>query len=105
MNGVTRVPTGESSDDLRRIRFRRSKSDRLDPSALSRQSKIALLAFQACGTREAACAFMNDMHAALGGRPIEIAGQSEVGFASVRAALPALQVGSSASGSADPRFE
>lgn len=54
---------------------------------LARQSKIAVLAFNVFNSREAARAFINDEHAALGGRPIEIAGGSEAGFATVREAL------------------
>jgi len=88
MSGVTHILAGASSEEVKRVRFRRSAAGGPDPNVLSRQSRIALMAFQACGTREAACSFMNDIHPTLGGRPIEIAGGSEAGFASVRAALP-----------------
>lgn len=87
MSGITRVSAGESSDDIRRVKFRRSASTRLDSATLARQSKIALIAFQTWETREAARGFMNDIHPILGGRPIEIAGASDTGFASVQAAL------------------
>ena len=87
MSGITRVAAGESSDAVPRARFKRVAKIRPEPAVLARQSAISLLAFHAFDSRDAARAFINENHGALGGRPIEIAGQSDAGFAAVKALL------------------
>ncbi|QDZ09239.1 DUF2384 domain-containing protein [Sphingomonas panacisoli] len=87
VSGITLVPAGECGNGVTRLRFRRSAARRLEPGVLARQSAIALLAFRAFDSREAARSFINDENAALGGRPIEIAGSSQVGFTVVSEAL------------------
>lgn len=87
LDGITRVPVGESSDTVTRLRFRRSAGAKPAPDVVERQTKMALIAFQAFGSKDAARSFLNGEHDQLGGRPIEIAGRDEAGFDSVRAAL------------------
>jgi uncharacterized protein (DUF2384 family) len=59
-------------------RFRpRSSSPRLATDAAERQGRVARLAWVAFGGRDDAVAFLNDYHSDLGGRPIDLAVDSE----------------------------
>ncbi|MBN8816698.1 MAG: DUF2384 domain-containing protein [Sphingomonas sp.] len=88
MSGITRLATGQSSENVTRLRFRRSVVNRPGEGALARQTQIALLAFQAFDDRNAARQFLNERSAEIDGRPIDLAGESDAGFATVRAMLP-----------------
>lgn len=88
MDGITRIAAGEASDKVARMRFRQSANGRPDTEVIARQSRIALLAFQAFGSREAAREFLNTEDARLGGRPLEIVGCDDAGFDAISAALP-----------------
>lgn len=68
------------------MRFRRSNAQRLAPDQAKRQGDITQLAFLLLG-RDAAIAFLNTEHAALGGRPLDIAMASDEGRNAVEAEL------------------
>lgn len=69
--------------------FRKSrKAPSLSREASVRQGKVVQLAQAALGSVEAVRAFLNTHHEALGGRPIDIAVESDAGLAAVEAALP-----------------
>lgn len=87
MDGITRIAFGDSSDTVTRLHFRRSIGNKPVPDVIGRQARMALIAFQTFGSRDAARSFMNCEHAQLGGRPIEIAGRDAAGYEAVRAAL------------------
>jgi len=87
MDAITRIPMGAASDKLPRLRFRRSSGNRPAQDVIDRQSRMALLAFQAFGSRDAARDFLNADHGRLGGKPIEIAGRDDAGYETVRTAL------------------
>jgi uncharacterized protein (DUF2384 family) len=59
-----------------------------------RQGKAVRAAQAALGSVEAVRAFLNSHHAALGGRPIDIAVASEAGLIAVETAIPAAGKGS-----------
>ncbi|WP_338028041.1 MbcA/ParS/Xre antitoxin family protein [Croceibacterium selenioxidans] len=68
-------------------RFRSSTATpRLEREAAVRQGHIARLAFQVLG-KDRAIAFLNTEHAALGGRPLDLATLSDEGRNSVEAEL------------------
>lgn len=87
MDGITRIATGAASDKLTRLRFRRSISSKPSQDVIERQSRMAVLAFQTFGSREAARSFLNAENGRLGGRPIEIAGRDDEGYDKVSIAL------------------
>jgi len=78
------------------MNFRRTNHTRLDPELARRQGDITRLAFQHLG-RERAIAFLNTDDAALGGRPLDLATTSDVGFAEVETRLERLAAESGAS--------
>ena len=88
MDGITRLAIGESSESVTRLRFRRSGVSGPGDGVLARQTKIALLAFQAFSDRNIARQFLNEQNPEIAGRPIDLAGGSDAGFAAVRAMLP-----------------
>lgn len=65
---------------------RRPKTVPIPRDQAARQGAITTLAFLVLG-RERAIAFLNDEHAALGGRPLALATASAAGHASVEAEL------------------
>ncbi|MFD1786775.1 hypothetical protein ACFSC3_04235 [Sphingomonas floccifaciens] len=88
MSAVTILPASGELSPSPAKRFRRSFSARPDaPDVVARQAKVTLLAFRAHPTREDAVAFLNVEHAELGGRPIDIGGRDDAGFALVEAMI------------------
>lgn len=71
------------------MRFRKNASPRLSASEARRQGEVSRLAFLLLG-RERAIAFLNDDHAELGDRPLDLAIASEAGYAGVEAELARL---------------
>jgi hypothetical protein len=59
----------------------------LDAAETERRGRAVRLASTAHPTPQAAVAFLNDHHPALGGRPLDIATGSAAGLAAVEAAL------------------
>lgn len=90
MGAITQLAVGATSDEKDRPRFRGTARTKLAPDVIARQSRVALLAFQCLPNRDAALAFLNGVHDALGGRPIDVASSSEAGAARVEAALRSL---------------
>lgn len=73
--------------------FRRNSNvTPLAPEDARRQGAISALAFQLLGGRDAALDFLNTEDAILSGRPIAIATQSQLGYASVERELRARSV-------------
>ncbi|KRA84377.1 antitoxin Xre/MbcA/ParS toxin-binding domain-containing protein [Altererythrobacter sp. Root672] len=69
------------------MNFRKSAATpRLERESAVRQGHIARLAFQLLG-KDRAIAFLNTEHAALGGRPLDLATLSDEGRNSVEAEL------------------
>jgi len=66
--------------------FRKAHAPRLAPDMAKRQGEITQLAFLTLG-REVAIAFLNTDHAALGGRPLDLATASDQGRNSVEAEI------------------
>src|SRR4051794_36717138 len=62
--------------------FRKYRSP-LSPDDARRQGDISQLAFLTMGGRDPAIAFLNNDHAALGGRPLHIATASDDGYEKV----------------------
>jgi uncharacterized protein (DUF2384 family) len=74
--------------------FRKSrKAPILSREESVRQGKVVRSAQAALGSVEAVRAFLNNHHEALGGRPIDIALESEAGLIAVEAAIPAADKG------------
>ena len=72
------------SANVRKSPFRRNRGVApLAPERARRQGAISALAFRLLGGRDPALAFLNTEDAALGGRPIAVATQSEAGYASI----------------------
>ena len=59
----------------------------LDTDEKRRRGQAVRLASGAHPTSEGAIAFLNEHHSTLGGRPLDIATESEAGLAAVQAAL------------------
>ena len=71
-------------------RFRkRFDTVRLSPAAAARQGKVATAAFLSLKDRDAMVAFLNTHDDALGGRPIDLAVESDEGLKAVEDALAA----------------
>lgn len=66
---------------------RRFPEQRLSAAAAERQGRIAHLAWVLIGDRDDAITFLNEPHAALGGRPIDLAIASEIGCTAVEQAI------------------
>jgi len=71
------------------MKFRRSSTyaPRLSKESARRQGEITQLAFRLLGGRDGAMQFLNNAHAPLGGRPIDVAIASGEGFARVEHAI------------------
>ena len=69
---------------------KRNIVSRLAPEQIERQGRISRLAFEALGQPAEAITFLNTHHAALGGRPIDLAIASLEGLLDVEQALSAL---------------
>lgn len=63
--------------------FRKSFKVKMPPESAKRQGEITTLAFQLLGSREAVLALLNEPHADLGARPLDLATESDEGFARV----------------------
>jgi hypothetical protein len=84
------APAAEGSAKPQIKRFRkRFDTVRLSPDAAARQGKAATAAFLALKDRDAMIAFLNTHDDALGGRPIDLAVESDEGLQAVEAALAA----------------
>jgi len=70
--------------------YKRSSGSRLAPEQLERQGRISRLAFEALRQPAEAITFLNTHHAALGGRPIDLAIASAEGLRDVERALSVL---------------
>ncbi len=86
MDSITRIAFGETSDETRRVRFR-SNRGRASPIVTGCHARVTLLAFQLLDSRETALAYLNNYHEALGGRPIDLAGDGGDGLDRVIADL------------------
>lgn len=79
----------ETERPARRPFSSRTRLPKAAPDVVARQAKLTLLAFQAHDARDEALAFLNGHRDELGGRPIDIAGQTEAGLAAATALVPA----------------
>ena len=82
------APEGERKPEYKRFR-RRFDTVRLSPEAAARQGKAATLAFEKFRDSAAVKEFLNTHDDALGGRPIDLAVESDDGLAAVTALLAA----------------
>lgn len=82
------APATNAKPEFKRFR-KRFDTVRLSPEAAARQGKAATAAFLALKDRDAMIAFLNTHDDALGGRPIDLAVESDEGLKSVEAALAA----------------
>lgn len=80
------APSENAAPQTRRFRSRFT-AVRLSPEAATRQGRAATLAWEALRDRDAMIAFLNTHDMALGGRPIDLAVESEAGLAAVAARL------------------
>lgn len=76
---------GDKKPEYKRFR-RRFDTVRLSPEAAARQGKAATAAWMALG-KEASIAFLNTHDDSLGGRPIDLAVESDEGLKAVEAVL------------------
>lgn len=85
------APAPEAADAKPQFKRFRKRFDtvRLSPEAAARQGKAATAAFLALKDRDAMIAFLNTHDDALGGRPIDLAVESDAGLKAVEAALVA----------------
>jgi uncharacterized protein (DUF2384 family) len=68
------------------MRFRKANVPRLPPDQAKRQGEITKLALLLLG-REMAISFLNNAHAGLGARPLDLATQSDAGRDRVEAEI------------------
>lgn len=68
---------------------RRAAIVRMSPEAAARQGRVAKLAWDVLGERDAVLAFLNTHNDALGGRPLDLAIADESGLAAVEAVIRA----------------
>ncbi|RYE02006.1 MAG: DUF2384 domain-containing protein [Sphingomonadales bacterium] len=80
------TPNPDAKPQFKRFR-KRFDTVRLSPEAAARQGKVATAAFLALKDRDAMVAFLNTHDDALGGRPIDLAVESDAGLAAVEQAL------------------
>lgn len=85
---VTPAPEADKKPEFKRFR-KRFDTVRLSPEAAARQGKAATSAFLALKDKDAMVAFLNTHDEALGGRPIDLAVESDEGLKAVEAALAA----------------
>lgn len=89
MSCITMVGTSEESERPAKRPFSsRSRLPRATPDVVARQAKLTLLAFQAHDARDEALAFLNGHRDDLGGRPIDVAGETVAGLTAAAALLP-----------------
>lgn len=82
-------PAVSRRPDVKRFR-KRFTAVRLSPEEAARQGRISQGAWLALGGRDAAIAFLNTHHDALGGRPIDLAVASDEGLDAAERELAAL---------------
>lgn len=88
MSSITIVPTGANLDRPATRKFGgRGKMAKASPEIVARQAKITLLAFQKHDDRADALAFLNGHSEELGGRVLDVAGDSDEGLAAATALL------------------
>ena len=85
---VETAPAADAKPQFKRFR-KRFDTVRLSPEAATRQGKAATAAFLKLKDRDAMIAFLNTHDDALGGRPIDLAVESDAGLQAVEAALAA----------------
>lgn len=66
---------------------RRDLRPRLAPEKMRRQGLVTHLAFAMMGGKEQAIGFLNTFDPALGGRPLELATETEEGYSAVMAIM------------------
>ena len=88
MSAISHIAAGETTEELRRVRFRASRN-RAAADVTGRHATVSLLAFQQFDSRATALSYLNTHHQLLGGRPIDLAGQGADGLARVAADLKA----------------
>lgn len=84
------VPAPHADDASKPItkRFRRQfNAVRVSPDEARRQGRIAVVAWERLGGRDAVMAFLNGHDEELGGRPLDLAVASDDGLARVERAL------------------
>lgn len=89
---VSDTPPENAKPQAQRFRSRYA-TVRLAPDAAMRQGRVATLAWEALGDRDAMIAFLNTHDVTLGGRPIDLAVASDAGFAAVAARLAGQSAG------------
>ena len=90
MSCITMVDaSAETERPARRPFGGRARLPKGDPAVVARQAKLTLLAFQAHDARDEALAFLNGHRDELGGRPIDVAGETDAGLVAATALLPA----------------
>ena len=77
----------ETAEGAKKSRQFRPRQKPMDRSHAERQGRITHLALAGLGDAARAMAFLNSHHAALGGRPLELATNSAEGFSAVQAAI------------------
>jgi uncharacterized protein (DUF2384 family) len=80
--------TGDKKPEYKRFR-KRFDTVRLSPDAAARQGKAATLAFEKFRDSAKVKDFLNTHDDALGGRPIDLAVESDAGLAAIKALLAA----------------
>ncbi|WP_066795643.1 antitoxin Xre/MbcA/ParS toxin-binding domain-containing protein [Sphingomonas soli] len=85
-------PASDAKPQFKRFR-KRFDTVRLSPEAATRQGRVATSAFLALKGRDAMIAFLNTHDDSLGGRPIDLAVESDAGLAAVEQALAARAAG------------
>ncbi|WP_411341564.1 hypothetical protein V6U71_06980 [Sphingopyxis sp. J-6] len=84
---------GATPASARKSPFRRNRwVTPLAPEGARRQGAISALAFRLLGGRDPALDFLNTEDAALGGRPLAVATQSEAGYANIEREIHARSV-------------
>lgn len=81
------APAATDARPARKSFVRRAALVRMTPEAAARQGRVAKLAWDALGERDAVLAFLNTHDDALGGRPLDLAIADADGLASVEAAI------------------
>lgn len=89
---ATAPHTTDAKPEIKRFR-RRFDAVRLPADAAARQGKVATLAWQVLGDRDAVLTFLNTHDEALGGRPIDLAVESPSGLDAVTRLLEARAAG------------
>jgi uncharacterized protein (DUF2384 family) len=85
-DGLDTAPAPDAKPEIKRFR-RKFTTNRLAPDAAERQGRVARIAWEKLGNRDAMLAFLNTHDDALGGRPIDLAVESAAGLAAVEKLL------------------